>query len=179
MIKFSSHLLTLAVAGFYGISEGHENGFKVDESMIYSSRYPAQVCPPEYPKNRTRMEHHLTTQAALQLQQEYGKKAAYWMRNVEVLRDTEDEEACRHFNKIYDKFINNQIQLFKRAEPEYFFDFTYYKSEGLYYIVIDGGQVKQEDPDNPGDYDSRFWKVEWPTMVHVYETQTYKRVPPP
>ena len=118
---------------------------------IYEKRYISQKCPPEYPGNLDYMIKLVEFgHTGTKMRRLFGDMAPKTMRDVTVLQDRTDASACQHFSQLYDKLINKPARLFEGGEAEYWHDLTYYQSDEFYFVVIGGGFLIQEDPNQPG-----------------------------
>ena len=118
---------------------------------VYKERYIHRICPPEYAQNLDHMIKAVEFGATgKKMRRIFGDAAPKSMDYITILVDETDVSACQHFSQLYDKLINKQARLFEGGEAEYWHDLTYYQSDEFYFVVIGGGFLIQEDPNQPG-----------------------------
>ena len=119
---------------------------------IYEQRYIDRFCPPEYPENQ---EHIIMVielgHTGEKMRKVFGEAAPESMNDITLLSDETDPSACMHFSQKYESLINKQARFFDGGEAEYWHDLTFYQSSHFYFIVIGGGLLIQEDPNQPGN----------------------------
>jgi len=139
---------------------------------VYAPRHPDQVCPPEYPRNRERLERYLNS-PSVDFKGRFGAAAPRSAAEIEVLTDEADSEACRYFNDRFDERINTKVRLKGNDSPQYWYDVSFFKAGEFYFVISNGGNVGWEEEDV-----SMFRHSSFDSSLLPYRKETFEFVEP-
>ena len=149
-IKLSNSLALLAIVTVAATASAGERERSL---VLHEQRFPELHCPPEHPETRTKIERFIQAEhMGGTLRKLFGDEVPSSVDDLSLLTDADHPFACDHFDRLYGTLINQKGRLFDGAVAEYWHNVAFYEGGAFFFAVVTGGYLRQEDPQNPGEF---------------------------